>query len=334
MSRIRSTLDTVTKAVSGTVNTELLSKITRLKPGATQAKVECPEADAGAVMTMAAPDPPTVKRVDKDIMVHHKDAPKPSSLSVNVGSTSSAVAKQTLQRFQPAAFATNMDETYTHLAEHVNTYFGSDTRDDKRSQQSKDNATQSGSHSGGEDHILMAAPVSHRDTPETPPLPPADDQDGSVQSSQGPSTATKDEGVSAIPISPRKGISHYLSYPRPSVQAFVGNYIAPLVPKFKADSKGGGTVEKDKTSGLEPAASQEAKSAETKEQKEAEEKAKRLLTQREKVEFIVLYFSYGPITRAYIIAVHFSLRLLYVDYSTCERGQQNQGVGQESSKSH
>lgn len=287
MSRIRSTLDTVTKAVSGAVNTELLSKITRLKPGATRGKVECPEVEAGAVMTMAAPDPSKVKQVEKDIMERHKAAPKPSNLSINVGSTSTAVAKQTLQRLQPAAFATNMDETYTHLAEHVNTYFGSDARDDKRSQQGKENAipsaTQSGSHSGGQDHILMAAPVSHRATPEKPPLPPSNDQDGSVQSSHGPAAATKDEGVSAIPISPRKGISHYLSYPRPSVQAFVGNYIAPLVPKFKADSKGGGTVEKDKTSGSEPAASQEAKSAETKEQKEAEEKAKRLLSQREKI---------------------------------------------------
>ncbi|KAI7791780.1 putative calcium-independent phospholipase A2-gamma [Triplophysa rosa] len=282
MSRIRSTLDIVTKAVSGTVNTELLSKITRFKPSATQGKVECPEAEAGAVMTMAAPDPPKVKRVEKDIMERHKEAPKPSNLSNNIGNTSTAVAKQTLQRFQPAAFATNMDETYSHLAEHVNTYFGSDTRDDKRSQ-GRENAlpavTQSGSHSGGQDHILMAAPVSHGAKPEMPPLPPVNDQDNSVESSQAPAAAKEE----AIPISPRKGISHYLSYPRPSVQAFVGNYIAPLVPKFKADSKSGGTVEKDKTSGSELAASQEAKSAETKEQKEAEEKARRLLSQREKI---------------------------------------------------
>lgn len=291
MSRIRSTLDTVTKAVSGTVNTELLSKITRFKPGATQGKVECPEVESGAIMTMAAPDPPKVKQVGKD-MERHKEAPKPNP-STNLGNTSTAVAKQTLQRFQPAAFATNMDETYTHLAEHVNTYFGSDTRDDKRWQQSKENAASAAQirpdsdSSGGRDHVLMAAPVSHRARSETPPLPPDNDQDSSVPSSQSPTGVTKEEGVSAIPIPPRKGISHYLSYPRPSVQAFVGNYIAPLVPKFKADSKSGGTVEKDKTSGSEPATSQEAKSAETKEQKEAEEKAKRLLSQREKVGFIV-----------------------------------------------
>uniref|UniRef100_A0A671QQA2 PNPLA domain-containing protein n=1 Tax=Sinocyclocheilus anshuiensis TaxID=1608454 RepID=A0A671QQA2_9TELE len=243
-----STLDTVTKAVSGTVNTDLLAKITRLKPGAAQGKtievkVECPEAEAGAVMTMAAPEPPREKEVKKDTEPH-KEAPKSlSNLSSSAGNTTSAVAKQTLQRFQPAAFTTNMDEMYNHLAEHVNTYFGSDTQNDKRS----------------------------RDTASSP---------SQIQPSTLPKT--QNEGVSTIPISPRKGISHYLSYPRPSVQAFVGNYIAPLVPKFRADSKSG-TVEKDKTSGSELAASQDAKSAESKEKKEADEKAQRLLSQREKI---------------------------------------------------
>lgn len=292
MSRIRSTLDTVTKAVSGTVNIDLFSKITRLKPGSTQAKtievkVECAEAEAGAVMTVAAPDPPREIEVKKD-MEAPKEAPK--SISKLSNSTSSGVAKQTLQRFQPAAFTTDMDETYSHLAEHVNAYFGSDTRDDKRSQQDRGDTTltsqiqPSALPKISKDHILMAAPVSHRSTPEKPPGPSAIDKDGSIPSPQAPSAPDQDEGVSAIPISPRKGISHYLSYPRPSVQAFVGNYITPLVPKFRTDSKGG-TAEKDKPSGVEVAVSQDAKSAESKEEKEAEEKAKKLMSQREKVEY-------------------------------------------------
>uniref|UniRef100_A0A671MRK8 Calcium-independent phospholipase A2-gamma-like n=1 Tax=Sinocyclocheilus anshuiensis TaxID=1608454 RepID=A0A671MRK8_9TELE len=271
MSRIRSTLDTVTKAVSGTVNTDLLAKITRLKPSATQGKtievkVECPEAEAGAVMTMAAPEPPREKEVKKDMELH-EEAPKSiSRLSSSTGNMTSVAAKQTLQRFQPAAFTTNMDEMYNHLAEHVNAYFGSDTRDDKISQRVREDTTSSTSQiqpsalpKNSKDDILMAVPV-----PEAPSAP------------------AQDEGVSTIPISPRKGISHYLSYPRPSVQAFVGNYIAPLVPKFRADSKSG-TAEKEKPSGSERAASQDAKSAESKEQKEAEEKAQRLLSQREKI---------------------------------------------------
>ncbi|ROI15407.1 Calcium-independent phospholipase A2-gamma [Anabarilius grahami] len=297
MSRIRSTLDTVTKAMSGTVNTDLLSKITRLKPSAPQGKtmevkVECAEAEAGAVMTVAAPDPPREKEEKKD-MEPHKETPKSiNNLSSSTGNTSSGVAKQTLQRFQPAAFTTNIDETYSHLAEHVNAYFGSDTRDDKRSQLDKGDTTPSTSQiqpsalpKVSKDHTLMAAPVSHRSTPETPSGPSAIDKDASIPSPQAPSAPAHDEGVSAIPISPRKGISHYLSYPRPSVQAFVGNYITPLVPKFRTDSKGG-MAEKDKPPGNEVAAPQDAKSAESKEQKEAEEKAQRLLSQREKEKII------------------------------------------------
>uniref|UniRef100_A0A8C1WFU1 Patatin-like phospholipase domain containing 8 n=1 Tax=Cyprinus carpio TaxID=7962 RepID=A0A8C1WFU1_CYPCA len=276
MSRIRSTLDTVTKAVSGTVNTDLLAKITRLKPSATQGKtievkVECPEAEAGAFMTVAAPEPPREKEVKKDMELHKEDPKSISSLSSSTGNRTSAVAKQTLQRFQPAAFTTNMDETYNHLAEHVNAYFGSDTQDDKRSQRVREDITSSTSQiqpsalpKSNKDDILMEVPVSYRATPETPP---AIDKNGSVPSPEAPSAP---------------GISHYLFYPRPSVQAFVGNYIAPLVPKFRADSKSG-TAEKEKPSGSERAVSQDAKSAESKEQKEAEEKAQRLLSQREKI---------------------------------------------------
>uniref|UniRef100_A0A8C2HK55 Patatin-like phospholipase domain containing 8 n=1 Tax=Cyprinus carpio TaxID=7962 RepID=A0A8C2HK55_CYPCA len=289
--RAQSTLDTVTKAVSGTVNTDLLAKITRLKPSATQGKtievkVECPEAEAGAFMTVAAPEPPREKEVKKDMELHKEDPKSISSLSSSTGNRTSAVAKQTLQRFQPAAFTTNMDETYNHLAEHVNAYFGSDTQDDKRSQRVREDITSSTSQiqpsalpKSNKDDILMEVPVSYRATPETPP---AIDKNGSVPSPEAPSAPAQDEGVSNIPISPRKGISHYLFYPRPSVQAFVGNYIAPLVPKFRADSKSG-TAEKEKPSGSERAVSQDAKSAESKEQKEAEEKAQRLLSQREKI---------------------------------------------------
>lgn len=295
MSRIRSTLDTVTKAVSGRVNTDLFAKITRLKPGATQGKtievkVECPEAEAGAVMTVVAPEPPREKEVKKDIEPH-KEAPKSvSNLLSSAGNTTSADAKQTLQRFQPAAFTTNMDETYNHLAEHVNTFFGSDTQNDKRSRDTASSASQiqpSTLPKSSKDHILMAMPVSQKSTPETPP---AIDKECSVPSPLAPSAPAQDEGVSTIPIPPRKGISHYLSYPRPSIQAFVGNYISPLVPKFRADSKSG-TAEKDKTSRSEIAASQNAKSAESKEKKEAKEKAQRLLSQREKVDSYHCHFN-------------------------------------------
>ncbi|XP_051976897.1 calcium-independent phospholipase A2-gamma isoform X2 [Xyrauchen texanus] len=307
MSRIRSTLVTVTKAVSGTVNTELLSKITRIKPGVAHGKsievtVECP--DAEAIMTVAEPDPPKGKEVEKDIECHEEPPKSKSNLSTTKGSASSMVAKQTLQLFQPAAFTANMEDAFSQLAEHVNTYFGSDTQDYKRSQQGRRDATpstthiQPSSHSiGNKDHVLMAVPLAQRSTPETPLSPPAIEQDGAGPSSQAPSSPSQEDGFSAIPISSRKGISQYLSYPRPSVQAFVGNYITPLVPKFRADSKGG-TAEKDKPAESEKPVSQLTKSAETKEQKEADEKAQRLLSQREKEKVIPCLLRLGQVRDA------------------------------------
>ena len=84
----------------------------------------------------------------------------------------------------------------------------------------------------------------------------------------------------ATPPSSKKGLGHYLSYSAPTVQAFVGSYIAPLVPKFRsAESKTAAVAEKK----IEEAAVKQVVATVSKEQKAAEEKAKKLLHQREKV---------------------------------------------------
>lgn len=292
MSRIRSTLDTVTKAVSGTVNTELFSKIARLRPSAApvgkaiEVKVQCPESEAAAVVAVAAPQQQTAEQEETSQQIS-KDAPKPQvSPATPPKVTSAAVAKQTLQRFQPSTFATNMDETYSHLAEHVNSYFGSQTQEEENSQQrSRDVIVPSSTpnFSGTKVHVPALAPVAQRNKLEPPTAPPVLEQSGpDTKTTDHPSLA---EGDSAPPPSPtpqKKGISQYLSYKRPNMQAFVGNYIAPLVPKFRADSKSP-AAEKDKAPEVTEVVSKDTEDAETKEQKQAEEKAQRLLSQREKV---------------------------------------------------
>ncbi|KAI4881614.1 hypothetical protein NFI96_026824, partial [Prochilodus magdalenae] len=278
-----STLDTVTKAVSGTVNTELLSKITRLRPNAASAgkalevKVECSESEPAAVVTVAAPQELRDKGVEVKCKDVSKDAPKPQVSPVPPPrGTPTTVAKQTLQRFQPSAFATNMDETYSHLAEHVNTYFGSDTQEEKM-------PSSTAHFSGTKEHIPLLSPVAQKVDLEPPTAPSASDQ-------SGPNTKTSDkpglqESGSLSPPSPsphKKGISQYLSYKTPSMQAFVGSYIAPLVPKFRADSKTS-PAEKDKATDVSHAVPQDTEDAESREKKQAEEKAQRLLSQREKI---------------------------------------------------
>ncbi|KTF71446.1 hypothetical protein cypCar_00037870 [Cyprinus carpio] len=96
----------------------------------------------------------------------------------------------------------------------------------------------------------------------------------------GPDVA---QPMSSRPETPRtepsfslgKGLGSYWSYSPPSVQGFIGSYITPLVPRFRTEPKSA-SVEADE------AASDDAEGKETV-QSEDQERARRLLLQREKV---------------------------------------------------
>lgn len=114
-----------------------------------------------------------------------------------------------------------------------------------------------------------------------------DNVDVSSASSQGQQTSDlvplSDKPNSAASVTPapiKKGLGHYLSYSAPTVQAFLGSYIAPLVPKFRTAESKSATVEEKK---LEDEPVKQVEATISKEQKAAEEKAKKLLLQREKV---------------------------------------------------
>lgn len=308
MSRVRNTLDTVSKAVSGT-HTELLSKITRLKPNALKAgkKAEAgvessTKAEAGAVTPTPSPScatplssctthkphcdsspaSPSAATVDasatasthnsseatvtatnltvcelkekklrrvvptvKASGARKQEEPKPS-LSDTV--SKSTTSKQTTALFHPSAFSVNLDETYNYLAHHINTYFGISTKTQDKKVDKADSSP--ASPLGQQASDVMS--VSDKSAPNAPATPP----------------------------SSKKGLVHYLSYSAPTVQAFVGSYITPLVPKFRTAASKSTTVEKKKS---EDAAVKQTEATISKEQNAAEEKAKKLLLQREKV---------------------------------------------------
>lgn len=255
MSRIRTTLDTVTKAVSGTVNTELLSKITRLRlsdDGTCKAGEIKVESEPATLMTMDVNKQLDAKTDENTLEVKDKDGPK--------------AEVKALQRFQPSAFTTNMDETYNHLAAHVNEYFGSDIQ-----RQINEVTITSSNTSGIKDHQPMLASGMQKV-----------DLDRLTEQTTSKTVCSEPES-DVTPTVERKSISHYLSYKSPSVQAFVGSYITPLVPKFKSVA-----AEKDKTSEVGQARPENAGPAESTEQKLMEEKAKKLRSQKEKV--LLSYF--------------------------------------------
>ncbi|KAI1882326.1 hypothetical protein AGOR_G00249520 [Albula goreensis] len=283
MSRIRSTLDSVTKAVSGT-HTDLLSKIARLKPSAVPVSsgesgptleataeppalppppsTETPPPPVSAAPPPREEGPPIIEvpaKPNGSLVASHAQLPGGTA---SASSTVTTVTRQTSDLFHPSYFSVNLGETYNYLAHHVNAYFGTATKMDEKKVEDMSNSAKSSAVEPGK---------PRESTGSTVPIP--------------------------MPVSAKKGIGHYLPNPGPSVQAFVGSYIAPLVPKFRSDPKSV-MAEKEKTP---PVVEVPAETAESKEQKAAEDRAKRLLQQREK---IIARVSVDNRTRALVQALY------------------------------
>lgn len=324
MLRIRTTLDSVTKVVGSTY---LISKFSRLK--ISSATVDCTNAEKildktkilasnnsatatpaeGTETTMKPPDEDQKNIVEEETdkhQLHMNEKPfvatkkstsdLDSAANVSAQSSSSTMAKQTLQLFHPAALSANMDETSKTLAQHINSYFVTSTpggNGDSRPQQHSEEkdplsepALEHAPHSAGE-HIPVLSPVAEaksNETTTTSPVPPPPEKLSPQKQIPSPDSPATESPLKPAPVpttSTKKGFTHYLSDPRPSVQAFVGSYIAPLVPKFRGDSKSI-TVEKDKSS---PSAAEESTvdKAGEKTASEDEKTDKARLSQREKV---------------------------------------------------
>lgn len=335
MSRVRNTLDTVSKAVSGT-HTELLSKITRLKTNAlkggkkAEASVESsPKAEESAVTPAPSPNNATPSSTSsssttpKTLCDSSRVSPSAATFDASAAASThnssqatvtatslivcelkekklrrvvpavkascarkqeevkpslsdtekkSTTSKQTTALFHPSTFSVSLDETYNYLAHHINTYFGIST---KTQDKKVDNVDYSSASSQGQ-------------------------QASDVMS-------VSDKTDSAAPVTPRsskKGLGHYLSYSAPTVQAFVGSYIAPLVPKFRTAVSKSTAVEEKKP---EDAPVKQTEATIIKEQKSAEEKAKKLLLQREKVglrkQCVFVNFTYIQVRTLIIFSI-------------------------------
>uniref|UniRef100_A0A8C6T2Y2 PNPLA domain-containing protein n=1 Tax=Neogobius melanostomus TaxID=47308 RepID=A0A8C6T2Y2_9GOBI len=251
MSRVKNTLGTVSKAVSGS-HTELLSKISRLKPKApktgksSEAIVEkVQEAQvSGSKEASCSTGETTVKRVMTSSITSASAATsenvKTSTQSHDASQVSSAASLsfQSTPLFHPSTFSVSLDETFNYLSHHINSYFGSKIKAvEKRTDSSTENTTT----------------VSAVDE--------------------------KDEAAPVQPTPSKKSIGQYLSYSAPSVQAFVGSYLAPLVPRFRASESKSPIEEKtpDETT------AKQVVSTISQELKAADEKTKKLLFQKEKI---------------------------------------------------
>lgn len=321
MSRVRSRLDTVSKAVSGTPS-QLFSKIGRLKPKVLKtekkatvestAKVDEP----AGTPTLSAHDVTSLSPATKTTFdsngptspVHTSAAPtskasatasthflNPSSLAEsattltardpenknqvkrqvppvkaspgkktvelkslpNDTTSKNTFKKQTPALFHPNTLSVSLDETYNYLAHHINSYFSVNTNTLPKKVDKDDNLT-----SGVGAQASSITPVSDNTDP-------------------------------AAAVSTKKGFGHYLSHSAPTVQAFVGSYISPLVPKFRTSESKSSVVAEKK---LDDSPAKQVEATITTEQRVAEEKAKRLLLQQEKVSQQKVMFGFVHLT--------------------------------------
>uniref|UniRef100_A0A3P9HNG7 Calcium-independent phospholipase A2-gamma n=1 Tax=Oryzias latipes TaxID=8090 RepID=A0A3P9HNG7_ORYLA len=320
MSRFRSTVDSLSKAVSGT-QADLLSIMSRIKSkGSNEAPAKSltgsestPPSTDGALPSKAttAPTPPdpssasvstsvapvdvkattsthphtstqvtvtaaivTVsdaheKKLRRTVSVVKASCAKkliaPSPL-LNRTESGSRAPKEAPALFHPSTFPVSLDETYTYLAHHINTYFGSDTKTQDQIKDIKD-----GFPSLPQDQQTSnLAQISNKPAPTARPTPP----------------------------SSKKSFGQYLSSSAPTVQAFVGSYIAPFVPKFRTGEAKSSASEEMKLEALQV---KPIDATVNKEQMGAEEKAKKLQLQREK---IIARVSVDNRTRALVQALY------------------------------
>lgn len=291
MSRIRTTIDSVTKAVG---SADFITRFSRLKPGSFTA--ESPQVENILVKTEAAasngaekpPSTPETKMRDEkedekpDLQLDESkqsDLEKPfvaSKTSTATSTSTTSSSKQTLQIFHPTGFSTNMDETYKTLATHINSYFGSSTEPEHTaetapSQPAVHVAFQTSNES--KRPVPVMSPVAETKSTETSTPAPLPGTPTSDLPSPGPVPAAAS----------KKGFTRYLSYPRPSVQEFVGSYIAPLVPKFRGESKVA-LAEKEKSAAeVSVSSTKSSETSDSDEERKAEKAKQLLISQREKI---------------------------------------------------
>ncbi|XP_036102527.1 calcium-independent phospholipase A2-gamma isoform X2 [Molossus molossus] len=255
MSRIKSTLNSVSKAVFGNQN-EMISRLAQLKPSS---KILRKVSDGGWLKQK------NVKQTINSLKNYSDKSAEKSSFrekQSHVIDKDEDIGKQSLVHYTNS-ITTKFGESFYFLSNHINSYF---KREEKMSQEKESKHFQDKSK-------LENKRVEEEKSSSTDPGVLTDKKQGSESSSY---TVDKPESPSGtpevLPVSTKQSIANFLSRPTEGVQALVGGYIGGLVPKLKYDSKSQSEEQEEAT---------KAEQADSKD-KNAEEK-KRLSLQREKI---------------------------------------------------
>ncbi|NXY17798.1 PLPL8 phospholipase, partial [Atrichornis clamosus] len=300
MSRIKNTIESVSKAVSGT-HSELVSRIARLKShSGTSGKANRSSADANNINANLENDKQVTDVRTQDDCNRGPSAKKSTCASENLESvlvSSSSTCQHTPEisastknhLFHISYFSTNFGETYNFVADHINSYFNNSVME----QEKKRNALLQDSESEERNKL---------DSSENTVRSEEKVVDPAATLTPEAETLSAEKTNTTLPVSTKKSIANFLSYPSNSVQAFVDSYIGGLVPKLRSDAK---VVSPEKSKHPEQEVSEKSDEDKSKEAKTAEEREKHLSLQREKARLclIIARVSIDNRTRALVQAL-------------------------------
>ncbi|XP_021574935.1 calcium-independent phospholipase A2-gamma isoform X3 [Carlito syrichta] len=252
MSRIKSSLNSVSKAVLGHQN-EMISRLAQFKPSF---RILRKISDSGWLKQKNIKQ--AIKSLKKFSDKSEKN-PLPDKKSPILEKED--IGKQSLFHYTNT-ITTKFGESFHFLSNHINSYF---KREEKMSQQKENKHFQDKSELEGE-KVEEGKSISS-DPGILPDKPGSDSSPDTVDKPASPTGLPE-----VLPVSTKQSIANFLSRPTEGVQALVGGYIGGLVPKLKYDSKSQVEEQED------PAKTEQAVSKD----KNAEEK-KRLSLQREKI---------------------------------------------------
>lgn len=229
MSRIKNTLDSVSKAVFGNQN-EMFSRFSKFKPGILRKKSEVDILNQKSVKQASGTN--TLNDSSGNKIKSPFPEGKISDPSLESPAKIDPVLEKGLEDGKQNIYYTNyiiakFEESLYFLSSHINSYFTNMTERNENNHVQQDTEIKEGKDEAeirqspskevvqlkekGTDSQFLSATVAH---PEE-------------------LTGTSD----ALPVSVKQSFANFLARPTDSMQALVGAYIVGLVPKLKADSK-------------------------------------------------------------------------------------------------
>uniref|UniRef100_H0VAB4 Patatin like phospholipase domain containing 8 n=1 Tax=Cavia porcellus TaxID=10141 RepID=H0VAB4_CAVPO len=214
MSRIKSTLNSVSKAVFGSQN-EMISRLAQFKPSF---RILKKVSDSGLSKEKNTEEGiKSLKKYSDDESAEKSPFAEEKNHLIDKEDT----GKQSLFRY------TKFGESFYFLSNHINLYF---KREEKMSQKTENK------------HFEDKAELENGNTEEGKPSSPGPGiLTGEPGSPPSVGSVAKPEGPNGVPevlpVSTKQSIANFFSRPTEGVQALVGGYIGGLVPKLKYDSK-------------------------------------------------------------------------------------------------